>query len=156
LLPQGNSWRWQDFNLKKHILFRHPHSHPTATMITIFNDETFELDKNQLDLGLQLQVFSPIVEWNDVFGQLASPMPPLPGVATNFPYNSTLSPLQTSIKPSSFQLSNFKPSSIKTMPIEKMPIYSLISRKYPLCGAIACPQLPQDKHQINHGAMPFF
>jgi hypothetical protein len=95
-------------------------------MITTFNDKSFELDKNLSQLGLL--VFHPIVEQNDVFGQLASPMPPLLGIATNFPYN-LIEP--SSIKPSSFQLSNFKPSSIETMPIGEMPIDSIILRKYP-------------------------
>ncbi len=80
-------------------------------MITAFNNESFELDKNLLDLGLQ--VFHPIVEQNDVFGQLASSMPPLPGIATNSPYDF-IEP--SSVEPLSFQLSNFEPLFIETMP----------------------------------------
>jgi hypothetical protein len=83
---------------------------------TTFNDELFELDKNLLDLGLQ--VF-PRVERNNVFDKLASPLPPLPSVAANSPYDFIE---QLSIKQLSFQLSNFEPLSIKTMPIGKCPL----------------------------------
>ncbi len=125
MLPQGDSHGWQDFNVKTHS-FPASASPPHSTMITTFNDETFELDENLLDLGLQ--VFHPLVEQNDVFGQLVLPMPPLPGVATNAPYDF-IEP--SSIRPSSFQLLNFEPLSIETMSIEELPIDSIILRMYP-------------------------
>ncbi len=88
----------------------------------------FELDENLSDLGLQVQVFCPIIEKNDVFGQLESPLPPLPSIANNSQHNF-IEPF--SIKLSSFHLLNFEPSSMETMPIEAMPIGSIILRTYP-------------------------
>ena len=46
-----------------------------------FNDERFRLDDDLSDSGLL--VFRPIKMWNGVFNELAPPLPPLPGVATN-------------------------------------------------------------------------
>jgi hypothetical protein len=78
-----------------------------------------------LDLGLQ--VFCPILEGNYVFDELMSPLPPLPCIATNFPYNFIE---LLSIEKLSFQLSNFEPLSIKTTPIEEIPIDLIIFRTY--------------------------
>jgi hypothetical protein len=84
-------------------------------MITAFNYESFELNKNLSDSGLQ--VFRPIEERNDVFDKLASTLPPHPGVSTNAPHDfiepSLIEPL--SIELVSFKLSPIELSSIKTI-----------------------------------------
>jgi hypothetical protein len=62
-----------------------------------FNYELIALDKILLDSGLQ--VFRPIKERNGVFDDLASLLPPLPGIATNAPHifikQSSIEPLST-------------------------------------------------------------
>ncbi len=113
------------YSILKRILSGRTKSPHTATVITAFNDTSFELDENLSDSGLQ--VFRSIVERNDLLGVLASLLPPLPGVATNSPYDFID---RSSIELSSFQLADFEPSSIKTTPIEKMLVDSIISRTY--------------------------
>ena len=49
------------------------------------NDETFELDKDLLDLGLKL--YCPNEMRNGVYDEHASPLPPLPGVPSNAVHN---------------------------------------------------------------------
>jgi hypothetical protein len=88
------------FNLENEYCLFFGKPLPTlATMITAFNDDSFELQENLLDLGLQ--VFNLIKEQDSDFEEIASPLPPFPSVATNAPHNF-IKP--SSIKPSSGSL----------------------------------------------------
>jgi hypothetical protein len=107
--------------LKTHFI---PDASPplSATMITAFNDESLDLDCKS----------SEIEEQNAVLDEFASPLQPLPSVATNAPHDFIK---LSSIEPSSIELLSFEPSpidpsSIETMYTEKMSIESIYSRTY--------------------------
>ena len=97
-----------------------------------FNDERFGLDDNLSDSGLL--VFRPIKMWNGVFDELAPPLPPLPGIATNAVYDLTeplsiihQAPWPTSIESIYSRTYNFiEPSSVHT----PAPLPSSITNKH--------------------------
>jgi hypothetical protein len=117
----------------------------TSPVIAAFNDESFELDENLLDLALQ--VFHPIEERNDVFNKLASLLPPLPGVASNAPHDF-IEP--SSIKPSSIKLLPFEPSPFKPSSIKVHQVNPF--KNIQLQWAIAYPQPFQDRHISDHSS----
>ncbi len=141
---------WKAFKSKEEAHNKAERFSGTATMITPFNDASFELDKNLLELGLE--VFRPIVERNDAFDKLASPLPPLPGVAP-IHHKTSSSLCQPSRCSFSCPFLSLHPS--RQCPLRKCwLIWSFWECL--LHWAITCPQLCQDKHQINRWAIRNF